>query len=84
MIKTVLNLAFGVMPVLAFAQTEVQSGRSCGYLLVENRAGKEWATAWYRDGDSEWCHGHYFASLAEARADFINRAAKEWKHAVSV
>lgn len=45
--------------ILAFAQTEIQSTGPCGIILAQRHDG-ELVTAWYRLGDSEWCHGHYF------------------------
>lgn len=45
--------------ILAFAKTEDQSTGPCGIILAQRHDG-ELITAWYRLGDSEWCHGHYF------------------------
>lgn len=47
------------LEILAFAQTEIQSTGPCGYILAQRHDG-ELVTAWYRLGDSEWCHGNYF------------------------
>lgn len=77
------------MTVIAFAQTETQSTGPCGIILVEKASG-EMVTAWYRLGDSEWCHGHYFhphmMQTEEAKAkevqtaygDFLERV-RSWK-----
>lgn len=75
--------------ILAFAQTEIQSTGPCGIILAEKPDG-EMVTAWYRLGDSEWCHGHYFfphrmtspeakqAEITKAYGDFLERV-RSWK-----
>lgn len=73
-------------PILAWAQTERQSGEPCGIVLVQTKQAQrdvpaglgtpEFVTAWYRLGDHEWSHGNYFASekaMECAWNDFIRR-----------
>lgn len=63
--------------VLAFAQTEAQDGKSCGIILVWLRP-NEWVTAWYREGDEQWCLGEYCSTIATARESFIRRTTEKW------
>lgn len=74
-------------PILAFAQTEEQSGVPCGIVLLQTRHAEkdrvhsaltrdEYVTAWYRYGDREWSTGSYFSgdkAREEAWNDFVRR-----------
>jgi hypothetical protein len=65
--------------LIGWVETEVQSTGPCGIFWGENE--KEFVTAWYRMGDMEWNHGHYFPKLygwdkakQDSKVDFLKRA----------
>lgn len=63
--------------VIAFSKTEVQSDVPCGIVIVQRPEG-DFVTAWYRTGDSEWSHGHYFTDEVLALQDFQKRVWSAW------
>jgi len=44
--------------------------------VVLRQFGQQWATHFYNDQDGGFHHGHYFASLEKAEADFEKRVAQ--------
>lgn len=44
--------------------------------IVLRQFGEQWATHFYNDQDGGFHHGHYFASLEKAEADFDKRVAQ--------
>jgi len=43
---------------------------------VLRQFGEQWATHFYNDQDGGFHHGHYFATLDKAEADFLKRVAQ--------
>lgn len=64
--------------MVAWIQTEVQSGKACG-IWVGYRPGSGYVTAWYRCGETGWSHGRYeIKDKAMALYDAMVRAGLVW------
>jgi hypothetical protein len=60
--------------MVAWIQTEVQSGKACG-IWVGYAPGDGYVTGWYRCGDTGWNDGHYqIKDKALALLDAMQRA----------
>ncbi|MEG5066782.1 hypothetical protein QUB33_24505 [Microcoleus sp. B3-A4] len=50
-------------------------GQAPGFLVLRRR-GEQYATHFYNSQDGGFHHGHYFANLAQAEADFARRVTE--------
>ena len=66
--------------IIGYVKTETQESTGmtveCGIVTVDRGLEEKhrYVTGWYRDGDTEWCNGHYFTDRTSAIWDMTARA----------
>lgn len=68
----------GYPVVASFGTVSARATRPGRYIMVDRGESSphRWVVAWQADGEGAWYHGNYFADEIEAKAVFLEKAAR--------